>query len=86
MFRKRMTFSLSLAIIALLAALPAAAQSCTSTSRSTVTFNYHYPLTQTLYDVCKQRPGYDPVNNPDLNAQITLSGEYFYEWSYLAQR
>jgi hypothetical protein len=82
MFSKRLTFSLGLAIIALLAALPATAQSCTpSTTKSRVTYSLHNPVTQTLYDVCTQRPGYDPVNNPDPYAQITLSGEFFYEYS-----
>lgn len=82
MLRKRLTVGLGLAMIAVLAALPAAGQSCaSSTSSSTVTLNFHNPITQTLYDVCTQRPGYDPVNNPDPNSQLTLGGEFFYEWS-----
>ena len=82
MFGKCLIFSLSLAIIAVLAALPASAQSCSSsTTASRVTYNLHQPITQQLYDVCTQRPGYDPVNNPDPNSQLTLSGEFFYEWS-----
>ena len=82
MFRKHVTFSLGLAIIAVLAALPASAQSCTpSTTKSRVTYSLHNPITQTLYDVCTQRPGYDPVVNPDPDAYVTLSGEFFYEYS-----
>lgn len=82
MFCKRLTLGLGLAIIAVLAALPASAQSCSSsTTASSVTFNLHQPITQTLYDVCTQRPGYDPVNHPDPNSQLTLGGEFFYEWS-----
>src|ERR1700687_1065891 len=82
MLSKRLTFSLGLAIIAVLAALPASAQSCSSsTTASTVTYNLHKPITQTLYDVCTQRSGYDGVTTFDQNSYVTLGGELFYEWS-----
>jgi hypothetical protein len=91
MLSKRLTFSLGVAIIAVLAALPASAQSCSSTTKSSVSYNLHNPITQTLYDVCTASPataGYDTDIigctglHPDPNACVTLGGEYFYEWSY----
>lgn len=86
MFSKRLMFSLGLAIIAVLAALPATAQSCSSsTTKSTVTYNLHQPITQTLYDVCTQGPGYDGVTTFNLNSYVTLGGEFFYEWSCQSQ-
>jgi hypothetical protein len=86
MFCKRLTLGLSSAIIVVLATLPASAQSCSSsTSKSTVTYSVHQPITQTVYDVCTQRPGYDAVSNQDPDSQITLGGEFFYEWSCQTQ-
>lgn len=89
MFRKHLMFSLGLAIIAVLATLPASAQSCSSsTNASRVSYNLHQPITQTLYDVCTVRPGYDTVStgpNPDPTSFITLGGEFFYEWSCMTK-
>jgi hypothetical protein len=95
MFCKRLTLGLALAIIAVLAALPASAQSCSSsTTASSVTYNLHQPITQTIYDVCTASPataGYDPATigctglNPDPKACVTLGGEFFYEWSCQTQ-
>jgi len=86
MFWKRLTLGLGLAIIAVLAALPASAQSCSSsTTKSTVTYNLHQPVTQTLYDSCTQGPGYDGVSTFDPNSYVTLGGEYFYEYSCQTQ-
>ena len=84
MFQKRSIVWLGLATLVALAAIPASAQSCTSSAtNSNVSYNIHYPVTQTIYDVCTARPGYDNVangTNPDPNAVITLGGEFYYEW------
>jgi hypothetical protein len=95
MLSKRLTFSLGLAIIAVLAAVPASAQSCSSsTTKSRVTYSLHQPITQTIYDVCTASPataGYDPATigctglNPDPKACVTLGGEFFYEYSCQTQ-
>ena len=75
MLSKLLTFSLGLVIIAVLAALPASAQSCGAAgSNSTVNYTLHQPITQTLYNTCTATTA-----NP-LGTQVTLGGEFFFEF------
>jgi hypothetical protein len=71
-------FSLCLAIIAVLVALPASAQNTSGCgaagSNSNVNYTLHQPITQTLYNTCTATTA-----NP-LGTQVTLGGELFFEY------
>jgi hypothetical protein len=70
MFCKHLIFGLGMAIIAVLLAPPASAQSCGAPgSNSNVNYTQHQPISQTLTNSCVS-----PA------AIVTLGGEFFFEY------